>query len=73
MPPVLHTPETEVPWDLLIKAGRIDPAPAPADDPEGYEALMREAVRRRLQRARSRRDRSTWTTPQAYVCFSRRR
>ena len=42
MPPVLHTPETEVPWDLLIKAGRIDPAPAPADDPEGYEALMRE-------------------------------
>ena len=42
-PPVLHTSETEVPWDLLIKAGRIDPAPAPADDPEGYEALMREA------------------------------
>lgn len=42
-PPVLHTPETEVPWHLLIKAGRIDPAPAPSDDPEGYEALMREA------------------------------
>lgn len=42
-PPVLHTSETEVPWDLLIKAGRLDPAPAPADDPEGYEALMREA------------------------------
>jgi hypothetical protein len=43
MPPVLRTPETEVPWDLLIKAGRIDPAPAPPDDPEGYEALMRAA------------------------------
>ena len=43
MPPVLHTPDTEVPWQLLIKAGRIDPAPAPADDPEGYEALMRAA------------------------------
>jgi hypothetical protein len=42
-PPVLHTLETEVPWDLLIKAGRIDPAPAPAVDPEGYEALIREA------------------------------
>ena len=42
-PPVLHTSETEVPWDLLIKAGRIDPAPAPSEDPEGYEALMREA------------------------------
>lgn len=42
-PPVLHTPETEVPWDLLITAGRIDPAPAPANDPEGYEELMREA------------------------------
>lgn len=41
-PPVLHTPETEVPWDLLIKAGRIDPAPAPAEDPQGYEALMRD-------------------------------
>ena len=43
MPPVLHTPETDVAWDLLIKAGRIDPAPAPPDDPEGYEALMRAA------------------------------
>jgi hypothetical protein len=42
MPPVLHTVETDVSWDLLIKAGRIEPAPAPADDPEGYEALMRE-------------------------------
>ena len=42
-PPVLQTPETEVPWDLLIKAGRMDPAQAPAHDPEGYEALMREA------------------------------
>jgi acyl-CoA synthetase (AMP-forming)/AMP-acid ligase II len=42
-PPVLHTSETEVPWDLLIQAGRMDPAPAPADDPEGYEVLMRES------------------------------
>ena len=42
-PPVLHTPDTEVSWDLLIKAGRVDPAPAPSEDPEGYEALMREA------------------------------
>jgi hypothetical protein len=27
----------------LIKAGRTDPAPAPAADPEGYEALLRGA------------------------------
>ena len=26
-------PETEVPWDLLIKAARIDPAPAPRRTP----------------------------------------
>ena len=43
VPPVLHTSGTEVTWDLLIHAGRVDPAPAPASDPEGYEALMREA------------------------------
>ena len=43
MPPVLHTPDTEVPWNLLIHAGRLDPAPAPAVDAAGYEALMREA------------------------------
>lgn len=43
MPPVLHLPDTEVPWDLLIHAGRMDPAPAPPADPEGYEALIREA------------------------------
>ena len=43
MPPVLHLPDTEVPWDLLIKAGRLDPAPAPSEDPGGYAALMREA------------------------------
>jgi hypothetical protein len=42
MPPVLHLPDTEVAWDLLIQAGRVDPAPAPPGDPEGYEALMRE-------------------------------
>ncbi|KAA1398074.1 AMP-binding protein [Aeromicrobium ginsengisoli] len=43
VPPVLHTPDTEVTWDLLIHAGRMDPAQAPATDPKGYEALMREA------------------------------
>lgn len=43
MPPVLHLPDTEVPWALLIQAGRTDPAPAPPEDPEGYEGLMREA------------------------------
>jgi hypothetical protein len=41
-PVVLHTPETEVPWDLLLRAGRVDPAPAPAADPEGYEQQLRE-------------------------------
>ena len=40
MPPVLHLPDTEVPWDLLIQAGRLDPAPAPSEDPEGYAELM---------------------------------
>ena len=43
LPPVLHTSDTEVTWDLLIHAGRMDPAPAPPDDPEDYEALMRGA------------------------------
>lgn len=43
LPPVLHTSDTEVTWDLLIHAGRMDPAPAPPTDPEGYETLMREA------------------------------
>ncbi|WP_332642788.1 AMP-binding protein [Aeromicrobium sp.] len=38
-----HTPDTEVAWDLLMRAGRSEPAPAPHNDPEGYEALMREA------------------------------
>lgn len=42
-PPVLHTPDTEVPWNLLVRAGRVDPAPAPDADPEGYEQLMRQA------------------------------
>ena len=39
-PPVLHAPDTEVTWDLLIKAGRTDPAEAPDSDPEGYEELL---------------------------------
>jgi hypothetical protein len=42
-PPVLHTPDTEVPWDLLIHAGRIDPAPAPGEDAAGYEETLLEA------------------------------
>ena len=37
---VFHTPETEIPWDLLMRAGRSEPAPAPDHDPEGYEDLM---------------------------------
>lgn len=36
-----YTPDTEVPWDLLMRAGRSEPAPAPDSDDEGYEALMR--------------------------------
>ncbi|MGA8987652.1 AMP-binding protein [Aeromicrobium sp.] len=42
-PPALRTPDTEVPWDLMIRAGRTDPAPAPDEDAEGYESLMRHA------------------------------
>ncbi|MDR7087403.1 hypothetical protein J2X11_002242 [Aeromicrobium panaciterrae] len=38
-----YTPETEVPWDLLMRAGRSEPSPAPDSDPEGYEDVMREA------------------------------
>jgi hypothetical protein len=40
VPPVLHTPDTEAAWDLLIRAGRNDPAPAPDRDPDGYEHLL---------------------------------
>lgn len=39
-PPVLHAPGTEVSWDLLDKAGRTDPAPAPEHDPQDYEQTM---------------------------------
>jgi hypothetical protein len=42
-PPVFHTPETEAAWDLLIRAGRNEPAPAPGEDPEGYEQLLLDA------------------------------
>lgn len=42
-PPVLHAPVTEVTWDVLDKAGRVDPHPAPEADPDGYEELMRAA------------------------------
>lgn len=40
-PPVFRTPDTEVPWDLLMRAGRAEPAPAPDSDAEGYEELLR--------------------------------
>ncbi|MEO6605088.1 MAG: AMP-binding protein [Aeromicrobium sp.] len=39
-PPVLTTPDTEVTWELLVRAGRAEPAPAPDSDPEGYEAIV---------------------------------
>jgi hypothetical protein len=39
-PVILRTPVTEVPWDVLVRAGRIDPAPAPETDPEGYEQRL---------------------------------
>lgn len=39
-PPVLTTPVTEVPWDVLLRAGRVDPAPAPDADPDGYEQRL---------------------------------
>lgn len=39
-PPVLTTPVTEVPWDVLLRAGRVDPAPAPDADPNGYEQRL---------------------------------
>ena len=40
-PPVLHAPSTEVPWDVLDKAGRTEPHTAPEHDDEGYEQLLR--------------------------------
>ena len=39
-PVALTTPDTEVPWDVLLRAGRIDPAAAPERDPEGYEQRL---------------------------------
>lgn len=41
-PPTLRTPDTEVAWDLLDKAGRTDPAASPVTDPDGYESVLRE-------------------------------
>ncbi|MEJ7636152.1 AMP-binding protein [Aeromicrobium sp.] len=41
-PPVLHAPDTEVTWDVLIKAGRTEPASAPESDPDGYDEMVRE-------------------------------
>lgn len=43
VPAMFHTAETEASWDLLIRAGRTEPHPAPDKDPDGYEELMREA------------------------------
>ncbi len=40
-PPQFRTPDTEVTWEVLIRAGRAEPAPAPERDPEGYEELLR--------------------------------
>lgn len=40
-PPVLHAPTTEVAWDVLDKAGRTEPHPAPEHDDEGYEEHLR--------------------------------
>lgn len=42
-PPTLRTPDTEVAWDLLDKAGRTDPAASPVEDPEGYELVLRQS------------------------------
>ncbi len=42
-PPVLATPDTEVAWELLVRTGRAEPAPAPDSDPEGYDELMADA------------------------------
>ena len=39
-PPVLTTPDTEVTWELLVRTGRAEPAPAPDKDPEGYEEAV---------------------------------
>ncbi|MCW2831105.1 MAG: hypothetical protein JWP31_1797 [Aeromicrobium sp.] len=43
VPPVLHAPDTQVVWDLLIKAGRTEPASAPTVEPEGYEQVLIDA------------------------------
>lgn len=35
-PAMLRTPDTEVSWDVLLRAGRADPLGAPDADPDGY-------------------------------------
>lgn len=35
-PAMLHTPDTEVPWGVLLRAGRTDPLGAPDADPDSY-------------------------------------
>lgn len=42
-PAVLYTHDTEVPWNVLLHAGRVDPVAAPATDPDGYEQRLRAA------------------------------
>lgn len=37
-PAMLHTPDSEVPWGVLLRAGRTDPLGAPDVDPDGYAA-----------------------------------
>lgn len=41
-PPMLQIEEAELAWEVLVRAGRVEPASAPENDPEGYEQLMRE-------------------------------
>lgn len=41
-PPVLYAPDTEVVWDLLERAGRTEPLSAPEQDPQNYEAALKD-------------------------------
>ena len=40
-PPQFRTPDSEVEWTVLMRAGRAEPAPAPDRDADGYEDLLR--------------------------------
>lgn len=39
-PVMLKNPGSDVAWDVLVRAGRIEPASAPATDPAGYEERL---------------------------------